>query len=251
MATARKTTRAKREQAQQSTPVEKKAKFLSNTPTGLGSFKLTARQEEMRGVINENIISFVEAPAGCGKTSVVLWDFCKEYLRDTTKKIVVVRTPVEAASLDKIGFLPNDLNAKIEPHFESTKRILTDFLGAGRVECDMDHRIFFKIPNYMVGSTIDNALIVIDEAQLIQPMILKLILERTGQNSRVVVLGDSSQIYANEREANLRNGLSDALARFFNSDMSCKYAGIGYYQFDVDDVQRSDIVKSVIRAYRE
>ena len=227
-----------------------KEKFSVDVAKKLGEFKLTPKQQEMRDVINANTLSFVEAPAGTGKTSAILYDFCKEYLVDPTKKIVVVRTPVEAASMDKIGFLPDDLNAKIEPHFESTKKILVDFLGAGRVECDLDHRIFFKIPNYMVGCTIDNALVLVDEGQLLQPMIMKLILERIGQGSRVVVAGDVSQIYANEKEANLRNGLGDALMRFFTRDMEAKYDSVGYFSFDVDDVQRSDIVKSVIRAYR-
>lgn len=250
MATTRRITRSKKEAAPHGVVTTKKSKAHVTQNSGLASFKPTEKQFEMLDVIQNNTLSFVEAPAGCGKTSAVLWDFCKEYLRDSTKKIVVVRTPVEAASLDKVGFLPNDLAAKIEPHFESTKRILADFLGNGKLECDLDHRIFFKIPNYMVGSTIDNALILIDEAQLLQPMILKLILERTGLNSRVVVVGDASQIYANDREAKLRNALSDAISRFFYEDMSPIFNDVGYYQFDVEDVQRSEIVKTVITAYR-
>ena len=228
-----------------------KGKYVKESANGLSQFKPTEKQREMLDVIRYNTLSFVEAPAGSGKTSVVLWDYCQEYLRDPTKKIVVVRTPVEAASLDKIGFLPNSLSEKCEPHFEGTKRILVDFLGKNKVECDLDQRIFFKIPSYMLGVTIDNALICIDESQQMQPMILKLILERTGLNSRVCVLGDKSQLYANEREAKLRNGLSDALGRFFDKDMNPCFQDVGYFTFDVEDVQRSEIVKTVIKAYRK
>lgn len=233
----------------EATPLHKE-KYVQEVSNGLKNYKPTENQKHMLNIIRNNTLSFVEAPAGTGKTSTILWDYCNEYLRDPTKKIVVVRTPVEAASLDKIGYLPSHLEEKIAPHFESTKRILEDFLGKGKVECDMDTRIFFKIPNYMVGSTIDNSLVLIDEGQLLQPMILKLILERTGLNSRVVVAGDESQLYANDKEAKLRNGMTDALDRFFYDDMEPKFPEVGYYSFDVEDVQRSEIVKSVIRAYR-
>ena len=228
-----------------------KEKYVKETVNGLTQFKPTEKQRQMLDVIRYNTLSVVEAPAGTGKTSTVLWDYCQEYLRDPTKKIVVVRTPVEAASLDKVGFLPNSLQEKCAPHFESTKRILEEFSGKNKVECDMDQRIFFKIPNYMVGSTIDNALILIDEGQLMQPMIMKLILERLGLNSRCSVVGDASQIYANEREAKLRNGLSDMIYRFFDDDMKPLYPDVGYFSFDVEDVQRSEIVKTVISAYRK
>lgn len=139
------------------------AKYAGQNQSGLSQFKPTDAQEDMLRVIKNNTLSFVQGPAGVGKTAAILWYYCQEYLRDSSKKIVVVRTPVEAASLDKVGFLPDDLSAKIAPHFESTKQILNGFLGKGKVECDLEQRIFFKIPNYMVGSTIDNALVLTDE----------------------------------------------------------------------------------------
>ena len=250
MAKAQTRSQRKRNPRLEQQPLNKE-KYVKETFNGLSQFKPTERQREMLDVIRYNTLSFVEAPAGCGKSSVVLWDYCQEYLRDPTKKIIVIRTPVEAASLDKIGFLPNSLQEKCEPHFESTKRILEDFLGKNKVECDMESRIFFKIPSYMLGCTIDNALVCVDEAQVMQPMILKLILERTGLNSRVCVLGDKSQLYSNEREASLRNGLSDALGRFFDKDMKPCFPDVGYYSFDVEDVMRSEIVKTVIKAYRK
>lgn len=228
-----------------------KEKF-SQTPNKLAEFTPTGNQQKMLNMIRENTLTFVEAPAGTGKTTVALYDYCLEYLRDPTKKIMIVRTPVEAASLDKIGFLPNGLEDKIEPHFESTRGILEEFLGKNKVECDLGKRILFKIPNYLLGATIDNTLILIDESQQLQPMILKLILERVGINSRVCVIGDASQLYSNEREAKQRNALSDALGRFLDKDMNPCFPDVGYFTFNVDeDVKRSEIVKTVIKAYRE
>lgn len=227
-----------------------KEKYVSDIERSLLNFKPTDNQYNAIDICRENTLSFVIGPAGTGKTSAILWDYCREYLRDTTKKIVIVRAAMEAGQLDKIGFLPDDLKQKTAPHFESTKKILCEFLGNNKVEADEDKRIFFKIPNYMIGSTMDNSLVLVDEAQCLQPMILKLILERTGVNSRVVVMGDPSQLYVGTNEAKLRNGLSDAVARFVDSRGNPKYNDVGFYQFDVEDVMRSDIVKTVIRAYR-
>lgn len=225
-----------------------KEKYVAQTENLLNNFTPTVRQMEAISVGRKNIISFITGPAGTGKTSAFLWDFCKEYLRDNTKKIVVVRAPMEAGQLDKIGFLPNSLEEKTAPHFESTKEILYGFLGKNKVECDIGKRIQLLIPNYMIGRTIDNALVLVDEAQVLQPMILKLILERTGVNSRVIVTGDPSQLYTGTQEAKLRNGLSDAIKKF-TVDGKPRFDNIGFYKFNVDDVMRSDIVKTVIRAY--
>ena len=70
-------------------------------------------------------------------------------------------------------------------------------------------------------------------------------------NSRCAVAGDASQIYANDKEAKLRNGLSDMINRFFDKDMNPCFPDVGYYSFDVEEVQRSEIVKTVIKAYRK
>ncbi len=79
-----------------------------------------------------------------------------------------------------------------------------------------------------------------------QPLILKLLLERIGHNTKTIVLGSSGQLYATEKG---RNALRDAMDRFFTRDMQKKYEGIGYYKFPLDSVMRADIVKDVIRAY--
>ena len=224
------------------------AKEVRSDTYGFNQYQLTDTQKQFANKILENDMVVCSAPSGTGKTLATLHTFVKIYLQDRTKQIIVVRTPVEAG-MDKIGFLPNDLNSKLEPHFASAKVLLTKLLNKGKVETDMDHRIHFKIPNYLLGSTLDNTLLAIDESQEIPPLILKLILERVGENSKVVVLGDPSQRYSTDKG---RNGLTDVIQRFFTEEdgyIDQRFEGVDYHSFDIDDVQRSEFCKTVLRAY--
>lgn len=234
--------------AKESLAVPVRAKAFSNESYGYKQFSLTETQQDFQDKIFANDMVVCSAPSGTGKTLAALHTFVKLYLQDPTKQIVVVRTPVEAG-MDKVGFLPNGLSEKLEPHFASAKVLLGKLLNKGKLETDMDHRIHFKIPNYLLGSTLDNTLLVIDEAQEIPPLILKLILERVGDNSKVVVLGDPSQRYTFDKG---RNGLTDVVARFFtlhDGEIVPKFDGVDYHTFDIDDVQRSEFCKTVLRAY--
>lgn len=212
---------------------------------GLHKIQLTTEQKRFADKILLNDLVFCVGPAGTGKTLAALHTFVKLYLEDHSKRIIVIRTPVEAG-MDKIGALPDGLMEKTEPHFASSKALLEMLLSKGKVETDLDHRIQFKIPNFCLGATFDNSLILIDEAQQLPPLILKLLLERTGLDSKVVVMGDNTQLYVDARG---RNALIDAIPRFFDEGFVPKYEGIEYQEFSVDDVQRSDLVKRVIRAY--
>ena len=214
------------------------------------TFTPTREQKELINTIRANTVTFVDSPAGTGKSSSVLWHYCQEYKNDLTKQIIVIRTPVEFTD-DKIGFLPNDLASKCEPHFAPARRILEDFLGKGKVSADLGKRIHFNVPNYMLGSTLSNSLVLIDEAQQLSPQILKLLMERIGNGSKVVVAGDSNQLF--EGKGSKRNALADAIDRFFKDDgeyIVPKYDDIGYHEFGIEDVMRSEIVKTVISAYR-
>jgi len=218
---------------------------------GINDFSPTDVQKVLINKIRENTLVFVDAPAGSGKSSTVLWYFAKEYLANRHKQIMVVRTPVEFCD-DKIGFLPDKLENKLEVHFASSKELLEQFLGKGRVETDLNNRIHFKIPNFMLGCTLKDTLLFVDEAQQISPMILKLILERIGKNCKVVVAGSSEQLFDAH---NKRDGLADAVERFFDYDeemdiLTSRFKNVAYHEFDVDDCMRDEIVKDVIRAYR-
>ena len=218
---------------------------VNRVESKLNAFQPTPKQWEFIDKIGENIVTFVQAPAGVGKSIVTLWYFCKQYLRDPSLEIIITRTPAEVGK-DKIGFLPNSAAEKCEPHYASTKKLLEQFLGKEKVAADLGKRIHFTIPNYILGSTLDNKLWLIDEAQLLQPIIMKLLLERIGMNTKVVVSGSATQIYTGDKD---RNGMMDAMNRFFNADGSSRYPDFAKQTFNVDDVMRSGVVKSVLRAY--
>lgn len=226
----------------------KKKSFDIEHVNRLNQFELDQWQKEMQNVIRENTITFVDSFASTGKTFCALHYAAQQYLTDPTCKITIVRTPVEAGD-DKIGALPGDastsMEGKLGVHFASTKAILNDLLGAGRVDCDEGKRIFFTIPNFVLGATIDGVLIA-DECQMLSPLTLKLILERLGEGGKCIILGASGQIYEDSKK---RNGLRDALKRFFNEDGSKKYNKIGRYTFPLEAVKRDDVVRDVITAY--
>lgn len=227
-----------------------RGKHLNSFKGSLYSFTPSEEQGEAIDKVNSNTLTFVTGDAGTGKTSSVLWTFCKSYMEDVTKKIVVIKSPTEAGQFDKMGFLPGSYEEKIDHHFVANRKILKELLGKEKFECDYNKRIHFLVPNYLLGQTLDNSLILVEEAQQLQPMILKLILERIGVNSKCVVVGDPYQLYTDSRETRLRNGLSDALARFFDERGFSFFNDVGLYQFSPDSVMRSDIVKTVIRAYK-
>lgn len=211
-------------------------------------FNPTPTQKELINTIRANTLTFVDSPAGSGKSSTVLWHFVKEYLLDHQKEIVIVRTPVEFTD-DKLGFLPSDLASKTEVHFASARKILEDFLGKGKLEADFESRVHFKVPNYMLGCTFTNSLVMIDEAQQLSPQILKLVLERIGEGCKVVVCGDSNQLFDAHGK---RNGLADAIDRFFKIEdgyIISKYKDVGFHEFTVEEIMRSQIVKTVVTAY--
>ena len=245
MPSQRRVTRNKKEEVNEQKITRKANNWNENY--GYHNFHLTESQKELVNKINENTLTYVDSVAGTGKSSAVLWYFAREYIRDTSKKIIIIRTPMEADGMDKVGFLPNSLEEKVAIHFASSKKILEQMLNKGKVETDLGHRIHFKIPNFVLGETLDNSLIFIDEAQALQPMIMKLLLERTGVDSTVVVAGCSSQLYG--AEGNKRNGLKDALSRFFDKDMNPLYPDVAFHKFEIEDIQRSEIVKTVIKAY--
>lgn len=114
-----------------------KQKYGFNGPRedyGYKSFNLSPAQKRCIEIIENNTITFIEALAGAGKSLCALHYAATEYLADPTKRIIVVRTPMEATVHDKVGFLPSELKDKLEPHFASSKMLLESLLTPGKVE---------------------------------------------------------------------------------------------------------------------
>lgn len=221
-------------------------KTFSDT-LGIDSLQLTEKQKLAQDVIDRHTLTFVSGPAGTGKTLAVLSYYVRWYLKDKTKKICIIRTPVEAGP-DRLGFTPGSETDKALVHFKSSEHSLKNLLSTNKFDCDFGKRIKFWVPNYILGSTWDDCLILVDEAQQLHPLVMKMILERIGKNSKCVVCGDPTQLYVTDKN---RNGLNDAIGRFFTEYRQPLYDDVGYVQFDVEDVQRSSIVKTVIKAYSE
>lgn len=239
----RKVTRATKEAA--GIPATPKESEVCKVKAALDKFVPTAKQREFIQLIEDNTAVFVDSVAGTGKTSATLWYFCKEYMVNRNMQIVIVRTPVEVG-LDKVGFLPASLSDKLAVHFDSTKRILEQFLGKEKVEADMDRRIKFMPVNYALGATFDNTLMLMDEVQQWSPAMLKLMLERVGKNTKVVVAGSSDQLLGTGAN---RDALKDARKRFLDEAGVPKFEDLAFFEFSVDDCQRSEFVKNVTRAY--
>jgi len=209
--------------------------------SGIDTWELSDEQRDLRSIIRASDLTLVTGKAGVGKTAAILYTFAEIYLKDVTKNIIVIRTPVEAG-IDKIGFLPGDALEKLEPHFAPAKKILEQLMGKGKVECDVGKRIHFKIPNFVLGDTFDDSLIVISEAQQMAPNMIKLLLERVGKDSIVVVEGDETQLYTTGGQ---RNGLTHAF------DLFQKYPqpGIDFFEFSNNTNMRSDFVGRVNKVY--
>lgn len=228
----------------------KKEKFVGNIPEGLSSFNPSVFQREFLDIVeySGHDIIFTDSHAGTGKTTAALYYAFKQLCTNPHMKLVLVRTPAEMGK-DRIGFLPGEANLqdKLGPHFESAMKISKEMYGTNKFECDLDKKIFFTVPNYALGVTREDCIYIIDEAQLLEPLILKLLLERIGKGTKTIVLGSSSQLYADDKTG--RNALRDAYKRFFNEDGTQKYNNIVKYTFPIDAVMRHDVVKTVIEAY--
>ena len=225
-----------------------KASEVEKVEDKIKQFTPTPSQKTFINKIRQNTLTVVDAPAGVGKTAAALWYYSQEYVANPNMHIMIIRTPAELGD-DKIGFLPDSASAKVAPHFESTKGILDQFLGKNKVTADLEKRIHFTIPNFVLGKTIDNTLILIDESQMLSSGVMKLLLERVGKNTKVVVAGCTQQMYASDKK---RNGLQDLIGRFFvknGTEYLAKYENTAIHEFTIDDIQRSDFVKTVIMAY--
>ena len=199
----------------------------------------TLGQKEYVDSIRKNLVTFGIGPAGTGKTylAVALAAF---YLKNReVSRIILTRPAVEAG--EKLGFLPGDLQEKIDPYLRPLYDALADMFGFEQFQKMIDRGIIEVAPlAYMRGRTLEESFIILDEAQNTTREQMKMFLTRMGNHSRVVVNGDITQIDLGNRNI---SGLTEA------EKVLARVSGVGMVYFTEADVVRHDMVGRIIRAY--
>ena len=212
-------------------------------------FKPTAKQKEMIYSICDNDLTLCAASSGCGKSTTAIWQGLKELRNGTFKRLLFIKTPNESTD-DKIGYLPSSAEDKLAVHFEATRGVFQQFMSPEKLAMEEKHgRIMMKIPNFVQGATFDDTLIIIDESQSISPPILKLLMERSGFNTKCIVLGDKRQRYSKDKR---EDGFTDLVNMVTGVDEQGRYskiATIGYVEMTAEDNMRSDLSKLVVSLY--
>ena len=184
---------------------------------------------------------FCIGPAGTGKTYLAVAQAVAELRKGKIKKIVLVRPAVEAG--EHLGFLPGDLEAKINPYLRPLLDALHDLMDYNQIRRYMGNDLIEIAPlAYMRGRTLNDAVIILDEGQNATVPQMKMFLTRMGQNARIVVTGDTSQV---DLPQGTVSGLADAVERLRD------VPGIGVTTLDRSDIVRHPLVQAIVNAYEE
>ena len=201
----------------------------------------TKNQKRMIDLTENNDVLFAIGPAGTGKTYTAVALAVRALKNRLVKKIILTRPAVEAG--ESLGFLPGDLKEKIDPYLRPLYDALEDMLPTEKLEHFMSSRIIEVAPlAYMRGRTLDQAFIILDEAQNTTSAQIKMFLTRLGPSAKCIITGDLSQIDLPNKQ---RSGLHTAI------DILKPIPGIGTVFLDADDVVRHRLVKEIIRAYEK
>ncbi|MBV9963958.1 MAG: PhoH family protein [Parafilimonas sp.] len=208
-------------------------------PNGKTVRARTVNQKRMVHACDTNDIVFAVGPAGTGKTYTAVAIAVRALKNKLVKKIILTRPAVEAG--ESLGFLPGDLKEKIDPYLRPLYDALDDMIPADKLGYYMSTRTIEIAPlAYMRGRTLDNAFIILDEAQNANDLQLKMFLTRIGANAKAIITGDPTQV---DLPKNQRSGLDKAMRILQNIH------GIAQIQLDEEDVVRHRLVKAIIKAY--
>ena len=217
------------------------AEVLVFGPNGKSVRARTAKQKKLVQEAEQNDIVFAIGPAGTGKTYTAVALAVRALKNKQVKKIILTRPAVEAG--ESLGFLPGDLKEKIDPYLRPLYDALDDMIPADKLGYYMTTRTIEIAPlAYMRGRTLDNAFIILDEAQNSTDLQLKMFLTRIGANAKAIITGDMTQV---DLPRNQRSGLQTAVRILKNID------GIGHIELDEEDVVRHRLVKQILRAYNQ
>lgn len=209
--------------------------------SGKAIVPFTAAQADYIRTMANNVITFAIGPAGTGKTFLAVAYGVRLLKEGTVDRIILTRPAVEAG--ESLGFLPGDILEKINPYLRPLYDALFEILGVDRTRKLIDKAIVEVAPlAFMRGRTLQNAFIILDEAQNVKRVQMKMFLTRLGPNARAVITGDITQVDLAHTE---ESGLTQAMAILQN------IPGIGFITLTHRDVIRHPIVSRIIRAYDE
>ncbi len=199
----------------------------------------TPTQDRYLRLLEANDLVFGTGPAGTGKTYLAVAYSAALLERGQVDRLILSRPAVEAG--ERLGFLPGDMREKVDPYLRPLYDALYDMMPPERVERGLASGVIEIAPlAFMRGRTLANAAVILDEAQNCTPMQMKMFLTRLGENSKMVVTGDPSQI-------DLPPGQSSGLAEAVR--LLAGLEGVGHAAFGEADVVRSALVQRIVRAY--
>ena len=201
----------------------------------------TSGQINYINLARKNDICFAIGPAGTGKTYLAVAIAVSALKRGLVKKLILARPAVEAG--ESLGFLPGDFREKIDPYLRPLYDALDDMIPSEKLKTYIEKRVIEIVPlAYMRGRTLNNAYVILDEAQNSTTMQMKMFLTRLGGNSKSIITGDITQIDLPPKQI---SGLVQA------KDILSKVDGVAFAYFDKSDVVRHKLVKDIIDAYEK
>lgn len=201
----------------------------------------TFRQRQYIGAIGKHDLTFCTGPAGTGKTFLAVVIAAQALLANQYERLILTRPAVEAG--EKLGFLPGDLQQKIDPFLRPLYDALYEFIDPEKMSNLMERGVIEVAPlAYMRGRTLNNAFVIVDEAQNTTPAQMKMVLTRLGFRSRMVVTGDMTQT---DLPLHQQSGLAVALKILQNVE------GIALCELTQKDVVRNPLVQRIVAAYEQ
>ena len=192
-------------------------------------------------IISNSTVTFGIGPAGTGKTFLAVASAVKLYAENKIRKIVLTRPAVEAG--ERLGYLPGDLSQKIDPYLVPLFDALEHFFGNEKLGYLIEKRNIEIVPlAYMRGRTLDNACIILDEAQNATSNQIKMFLTRLGENSKIIITGDETQIDLYKKDY---SGLRKTRKKLSNIDE------ISVMEFQNSDIVRNPIVSKILEVFPE
>jgi len=200
--------------------------------------KSEGQADYIRAIRDQDVV-FCAGPAGSGKTYLAVAMAINALRTERVRRLVLVRPAVEAG--EKLGFLPGDMLAKVNPYLRPLMDALNEMLTFEQVQRYIDNGVIEIVPlAFMRGRTLNDTFIILDEAQNATTTQMKMFLTRMGTNSKIVVTGDATQV---DLENHAKSGLSDAMHRLRNVN------GVAIMSLSGEDIVRHPLVRDIVNAY--